>query len=811
MSVWKLKINGVESTLQTLGVQQFNLQFMNLGEDTLNITQRPGQLNAAPILAYGDEVQLIEYEDGQVEWNDAETWNDSEAWVDGAPAAGTIRFIGTCTSNPRIGMPGKTEIRKYSCSNIIWELNNIYYEQDWHTDPDNTSYKGRVKIGKNVEDVRINLDAALLDIVGFAQTAGLSFSVNYAGLTAIPPDSEFLNITCFEAIKNLLQWAPSVATSVDYSSGTPAINFVKREVATSAEYTATEMRSLAVTPLNHLLLNGVVISYEIGNQVDGETWVITQQDSAGTITGSRVLKQTIDLYGRESSSSEQSVEVVVEDPGTAASVAFWETYYPGLAAVTDLAVSLATDSVDLGAHPNRLVSGQIMDWMEEDWVEGEFAAQLSFTYNGKKYENVPAFQRMILTTATTKKYTQVTSATYTPPEDIPVGLAASILSQRNQLHYEGQFAFIGQEPDWTGTTSKVCNIQPGGTAASWDDSEAWDDTLQWLETIDGFTGFDAINAVINTISITCTPSACATAIQIGPPKHLGPQDFIAMARASRSRVQSVYSRKEPTSADTGAIASSGVTNADNSSLFGSGLPAASEVAVLVYNPAEGTEEWQVLNKGTDKQVLSVSGTSIVWQDVPDQIKLPATTEGDLLIKGDTGWTKVAHDGGGYVLESTATGAIWQPRIWELPDGTQGDLLVKGAEDWGVEPIGESGYHLVSTGASIEWAAPANDLPDGAQGDLLVKGAEDWGVEPIGESGYHLVSTGASIEWAAPTLPGGDPDDLLKKGTTGWEAVTLANALGLGTAGGVLTWDGSSFGINTFLETITVDSYGYCKA
>ena len=112
MSVWTLNINGTASTLKALGIQTFDLQLMNLGEDTLALFEKAGKLNATPILSYGDTVQLIE---------------DS-----------TIRYIGTCTSNPRVGMPGQIEKRSYVCKNIFWQLNRILYEQDWHEDADNT-------------------------------------------------------------------------------------------------------------------------------------------------------------------------------------------------------------------------------------------------------------------------------------------------------------------------------------------------------------------------------------------------------------------------------------------------------------------------------------------------------------------------------------------------------------------------------------------------------------------------------------------------------------------------------------------------
>jgi len=541
MSVWKLKINGVESELNALGIQQFDLVLMNLGEDTLRLNEKKVALNTSPVMGYGDTVQLIQ---------------DT-----------TIRFIGTCTNNPRVGMPGQLEARTYTCKNIIWDLNRIIYEQDWHEDEDNTYFKGRVKLGKDVDDQRVTVNVALGDVVGYAQNAGLSFSVNYPGIGTIPPDSEFVDITCFEAIRHLLNWAPSVATSVDYSTGTPIINFVKRASATSATFTATELQALSVSPRNDLLLDGVVINYEIGNNVDGEFFTKTQQDTAGDTEGLNVLRQTLELYGVEASSTEQEVEVVTSTMPATPGKTFFERFIPGLSDITDISI---TDQANTSALPRILENGSVPEWTGRVAEEAVVTAKVSGKYKGTAIDGETIAVNITLTDAESKKYSQVTSASYTPPEDIPTGLADALLDERSLLQYVGSISMVAKEPDWTANTSMVCNMEPGGVAESWDDAEAWDDAIQWLDTIDGFSGFDQINAVINSVRISHVPGRSSTTVQFGPPQHLGPQDIIEMARATRNRSPSVWSRKEPASGSSGAVSMGGATANQNGNMMGGG-------------------------------------------------------------------------------------------------------------------------------------------------------------------------------------------------------------------------------------------------
>jgi len=567
MSTWKLDINGTESTLADLGVERFDFNALNMAEDTLVLHEVAGPLNASPILTYGNTVKLLE---------------DT-----------TIRFIGTVTTSPRAGLPGQIERRSYTVKNIFWDLNRIIYEQDWHEDEDNTYFKGRVKLGKDADENRISVDVALADVLGFAQSEGLLFTYNLPGVAITPPDAEHMDITCFEAIKALLGWAPSAASSVDYSSGTPEINFVRRSGAAVAEFTATALSSLSVTPRDDQQLEGVVIHYEILNQYDGKTFTKVEQDSAGETSGLNVLKQTIDLQGEVASSTELRVEVETSTPPATPGETFFKKYIPGLSKVEDLEI---TDQEDTATLPRILVSGTVPEWTDMETEEAEFTAKLSGKINDVTFSGQTISAKVTCTDAESKTYTQLASATYTPPEDIPIGLAAQILSDRSQLHYEGSFSTVSATPDFSINTAKVCNILPGGVDAVWGDGGSWSDGDQWLDTAGGFAGLESVRAVIESVRISFDGKAAVTNVSIGPPRHLQAQDFIAIARASRDRVSSSWSRKEQEAGPGGAVNTGGLGPNNNGGLLTAGLPDPSGHSVneiLIITESEGNKTWSI--------------------------------------------------------------------------------------------------------------------------------------------------------------------------------------------------------------------------
>ncbi len=581
MSAWTLSINGDLYALADLGIERFDLQLLNLGEDTLTLSEKPGPLNAPAPLSYGDRVQLVQ--------------------------DGNIRFIGRVVTSPRAGIPGQIEKRSYVCKNIFWELNRIVYEQEWRSDPGNTHFRGRVILAKDFDGNRQRVDAAIIDVLAFAQSEGLSFTHALGAMPAVPPDSEHVDITCMEAIRNLLRWEPSVLTSVDYSSGTPEIVFVPRSDAAAAELVATDLQSLSIAPRFDLQLDGVVLNYEILNQVDGFTYSDAVQDAAGDVEGLNVLKQTIQMPGYEASSTEQridveTVDVPLTDGGFGAS--WWSKYIPTIGKIENIEIYdlQLGDGADL---PRILVAGQVPEWTKKTAQTGLVKAKARGMVAGCFVDEIVLETYLTFTDAETKTYKQLASATYAPPEDIPEGLAARLLESRSSLHVEGSLSIVAKEPTFNIRTSDVCNLLPGGASRRWQDSEYWDDLDAWLDTSNGFPGFESMRAVVNSIRITKDAAKCVTQIGFGPPVHLGPQDFIALAAATRSRRVSSWSRSEPSSKASGAMTEGGFSPNENGA----------NAAMLPTTSGKAKANLMMLTEGTyyGETILKPDWSAPVWR------------------------------------------------------------------------------------------------------------------------------------------------------------------------------------------------------
>lgn len=656
MSTWSLDVNGSTSTFGTLGLQRYDLVLASLASDTLDLVENPTALNTVPVLQYGQTIKLIQ---------------DS-----------TIRFIGTVVTSPKTGLPGQIEARRYSTANVIWNLDHLIYEQDWHATSSTTKYKGRVQLGRDVDNNRLEIGEAIKDILDFAIAEGLALAYVQADLDALdttPPDQEAVDITCFEAIKALLNWSPSVATNVEYATGSPVIRFTKRGAATPVDLASEDLAALDITPRYDIQLNGCVINFEITSEVDGDRYTDIVQQTAGLTTGINILKQTIDLQGIQSSTNYQEAAVVVDSSPDATNSSFWLNYLPGLSQVTDLSIDSGTNPAALGSYPNVLISGSVPSWTQKSAVSAEFTATISGKLGGKSFTGLPISVQLTLTDAISKTYKQIVSSSYRPGETPPADLALNIYNERKTLHYSGSATRIMTEPDFSIGTGNTLNLTaPAGSF--WDDSAIWDDSALWDDgNINGMLGLDAINAVIESIRISRSPKGTVTTINFGPPRHLQAQDFIAIARASRNIRTSVWNRKEPLGDNDAKIDASGATPNNNASTLGDSVPTISGAStgqvLAIANASTNTMEWidapsGVPSGGSNGDVLAIISGIADWLD---------STGGGVLLKDTLGLRFESQSSSGYYLESVDSGGHYGFKRGVLPPamGSAGAYLLTG--------------------------------------------------------------------------------------------------------------------------------------
>jgi hypothetical protein len=535
---WLLDINGTSKTLAAWYISSIKLEFVNRAASTLTILPVEGSGSATAIMTYGDTVKL--YEDT------------------------TCRFWGTCLTSPIICLPGQKINRVYTVQDAFFRLAKEVYEQDWHEDTENTKYRGRVQLARDVNGAKVSVGASIEDILGYAIGAGVE--LQYVGadldaLTTIAPDNEVVDLTCLEAIQNVLNWAPSVATRIDYSTTPyPTIRFIRRADAITSgavEIASDDMDELRATPRNDLQIDGVILSFEKTSTVDGETYTTTEQQTAGnTTTGINIIRQTIDLEGMSSSHTDQEATVETSDEVDPSQASFWTTWTPMLSKVSGLTVanSSGPDAATLEDYPRVLTAGTVPVWTGKVCTTGKFYAELSFTYNGRKIVNLPTEIELTLTDAETETYSQIISSSYKPGETVPAGLAASILAERSTLHYEG----YATDKNTSGIT-----LSPTTT-----------DVINFTNEGHGIDGLDDINAVVESVSYVFDGRVSTRTISFGPPKRLGPQDYISIIRASRTLRESTWNRKDPASSSGNAIDASGPGPKANSIPLGDVLPPA---------------------------------------------------------------------------------------------------------------------------------------------------------------------------------------------------------------------------------------------
>lgn len=559
---WLLDINGTSKTLAAWYISSIKLEFVNRAASTLTIFPVEGSASATAIMTYGDTVKL--YEDT------------------------TCRFWGTCLTSPIICLPGQKINRVYRVQDAFFDLAKHVYEQDWHEDPTNTVYRGRVQLARDVDGDKVDIGTSITDILNYAINDGVDIQFDeddLAELTTIAPDNEAVDLTCLEAIQNVLNWAPSVATRIDYSTTPyPTIRFIRRADAITAgavEIASDDMDELRATPRNDLKVDGVILSFEKTSTVDGETYTTTEQQTAGnTTTGINIIRQTIDIEGMSSSHTDQEAVVETSDVIDPSQASFWTTWTPMLSKVTGLSVanSSGPDAATLEDYPRVLTAGTVPSWTGKVCTTGKFYAELSFTYNGRKVVNLPTEIELTLTDAETDTYSQIISSSYKPGETAPAGLAASILAERSTLHYEGSAADMN--------TSGI-TLSPTTT-----------DVINFTNEGNGIDGLDDINAVVESVSYVFDGRVSTRTISFGPPKRLGPQDYISIIRASRTLRESTWNRKDPASTSGNSVDASGPMPKAISIPLGDVLPPATSsttkymALMLDANGATAGKAWQ---------------------------------------------------------------------------------------------------------------------------------------------------------------------------------------------------------------------------
>jgi hypothetical protein len=504
-ATWTLTAGTETKTLAAWGITGVTMNFVNLGTDTLTFTFNGSPFDRDYPFAYGTIVSL-KRDKVQVFYGRVLTL---PRYVDGTNEGTAVEVGG-----PWYDLTNQMFMRRIAGWADAWTPHVVL----WWT--------GGVGL--------VDAHAMLAEIVQFAIDNGAAI---VPGNLMTSADEYFFNavrevrdITCADAIRQILQVCPDAVGWFDYSITPPAFH-VRRHGNLSAGSlpfisgleATRQVQGLSITPRHDLVKEYVAIIYEITETVDGVAKVRTRKDEFPPrddeiIPGA--VYATIDLQGP----SVTTVRAIVEtDALDVNSPAFWQDFSQVPANVTGFAVRAVsrTGELELDRYLVPASGGSIPDWMlDPDGDFGFFAEPDVITclvdYDfADPADGVTLLQvrgqsisaRVTATDVPSGEYSTTSSFEEGDPQ--PIGLAEFIYKAVSQLHYSGSFTLVREEC--------ACDVRPG----------------MRVNLTGSRAEFVAMNAMVQ--QVTEDVDSGTASVTFGPPEHLGPQDLVQRMLDMRTR------------------------------------------------------------------------------------------------------------------------------------------------------------------------------------------------------------------------------------------------------------------------------------
>jgi len=420
-------------------------------------------------------------------------------------------------------MTEQTEVKRYVVQGGWYYLENHVFKQIWKTytgDPDNL---GQVRSSEVILGMSNNLASfqkqnskqQIQEVLDYAITtsgAPLSYDLTDCPEIDFPVDQK-TDITCGDAIRQVLRWIPDAVVSWDYSTTNPTFKVVRRgdlPLITLPGFDGVRVKRLAPIALrSDLNRPAVVFRYKYNNSSNGTNWTSYIDDAVPSeATGDelRALVMTINLQGMNQTFS--TAEIVTEEIQRN-TVAWWQARVPWLLdpTIEEITLSGTTREGDLAYE---LIDGSFVDWMgdqgfsaESDLIEADVT--VTFEDGTKRVEHMSV--NVNTTDAPTAVYTNVDS--FDEGEPAPVGLAQVFYDALNRDEYEGRLGLV--EQDCTGDVTVGKRLRITGGKAGW--------------------------ATMDAIIYECAMDIDngQTSVAFGPPPWLSAGDLIDLLRVNRTR------------------------------------------------------------------------------------------------------------------------------------------------------------------------------------------------------------------------------------------------------------------------------------
>lgn len=480
----------------------------------------------------------------------------------------TTWFRGFVRQPPKVLTPGE-ELRSYEVEGPWQWLERLPYLQNFNTpvDPDDTEsaletyLRGRAILAQSDAGAKISVKTFLEQVITYAAEAietkygDIPFTGEVgATLDVTIPWDEVTDLSCADVISRVLQLVPDAVCWFDYAENPPVLHIDRRQALAEltlpivppggvAEYGAAVRNRVELTPLPKLQREGVVLIYVATHRTNGagwETYEIDRWPVDAIPNDPDVLVRTIQLAGAISQVSLLK-QVVDVDPIPSALVfsgritsgasydsvrTWWRNHAPELRGSNVTIVSFSTGSQTLadgtavsGDCPRELVKGGVTDWMEDSQgilVEDQLIKvtvemEIVDPLNAARKERVKKDLVVPIkaTNAQTQTYTFTVGGSYTPPEEVPEGLARAIFDAISPMHHEGEVVLVEREASVRELVGRTLNLTG--------DEAAWETMAALVQ-----------RAVIDLDQGT-------TRLQVGPPRQLGVGDLMELFRVNRTR------------------------------------------------------------------------------------------------------------------------------------------------------------------------------------------------------------------------------------------------------------------------------------
>jgi hypothetical protein len=241
----------------------------------------------------------------------------------------------------------------------------------------------------------------------------------------------------------------------------------------------------------------------------------TDEERAARLSQSDVLWATYDLAGMQAMYVEKSQSLETEPinwNANKSSASWWARWCPQLNDPNISDVGIMNPATD-ATLPNLLLAGAVQEWMDVEESEETFTCEAQIITGPLILPNEIRVEKLVVklktTDGLTKTYKKKELASYDSGESIPSGLAALLMAEWQQLHYDGEITLAAHDAPMGAGPGMTLNITGGRT--------------EWA----------AMQAMI--VSVAQDLGNGRTTIRFGVPQWIDLDSRVAFYRSCRSR------------------------------------------------------------------------------------------------------------------------------------------------------------------------------------------------------------------------------------------------------------------------------------